>query len=74
MTVKSVLHKLADELNRPHLHDEIEETEAEFEERTKPVVSEIDQLKQAVADLQKPQVLPVTPLNEPVKEGNNAPA
>lgn len=32
MSVKSVLHKIADELNRPHLHDEIdapEETEKE---------------------------------------------
>jgi hypothetical protein len=67
MTVKSVLHKLAEELNRPNLHDEIEETEAEFEERTKPVVSELDQLKQAVADLQRPQA-PVTPVVEPVKE------
>jgi len=32
MSVKSVLHKLVDDLNRPHLHDEIdapEETEKE---------------------------------------------
>lgn len=32
MSIKSVLHKLVDEMNRPHLHEEIdapEETEKE---------------------------------------------
>jgi hypothetical protein len=28
MSVKSVLHKIVDEMNRPHLHDEIDEPEA----------------------------------------------
>lgn len=31
MSVKSVLHKLVDELNRPHLHEEIEAPEAPAE-------------------------------------------
>lgn len=29
MSVKSVLHKLVDELNRPHLHEEIEQPDEE---------------------------------------------
>lgn len=29
MSVRSVLHKIVDELNRPHLHDEIDEPETE---------------------------------------------
>jgi len=56
MTVRSVLHKLVDELNRGNLHGEIDETQTEFEERIKPVVSELDQLKADVAALKSPAV------------------
>lgn len=31
MSVRSVLHKIVDEMNRPHLHDEIDEPEAPTE-------------------------------------------
>lgn len=33
MSVRSVLHKIADEMNRPHFHDEIEEPEAETSDK-----------------------------------------
>lgn len=32
MSVKSVLHKLIDDLNRPHLHEEVDAPEEEKEE------------------------------------------
>jgi hypothetical protein len=34
MSVKSVLHKLIDELNRPHLHDEVDAPEEASKEET----------------------------------------
>lgn len=34
MSVKSVLHKIVDELNRPHLHEEIEAPEETEKEET----------------------------------------
>jgi hypothetical protein len=33
MTIKSALHKMADELNRPHWHDEIDEEDPDSTSR-----------------------------------------
>jgi hypothetical protein len=33
MSVKSVLHKIVDEMNRPHLHEEIDAPETETAEK-----------------------------------------
>jgi hypothetical protein len=52
MSVKSVLHKIVDDLNRPHLHDEIEESDEQTAAKNQPVASELDSLKAAVAALQ----------------------
>ena len=52
MSVRSVLHKLADELNRPHLHDEIDESDEETAAKNVAPVSEMDTLKAQVAALQ----------------------
>lgn len=61
MSVRSVLHKLVEELNRPHLHDEIEETDEETAAKNQAPVSEIDSLKAAVAALQNQAPTPATP-------------
>lgn len=40
MSVKSVLHKLVDEMNRPHLHEEIDAPEEAPEKEETPDAEE----------------------------------
>jgi hypothetical protein len=82
VSVKSILHEIAHELNRPHWHDEIEETDEETIRRKTPAVSqentnadEIAALKEMVAKLSGAQnvtpaapVAPVAPVGEVTDE------
>jgi hypothetical protein len=79
VSISSVLHKLVDELNRPHLHDEIDETDEQTAKRNEAPVSEMDQLKADIAKLQGASAPAVAAPIEPVKaeddsetEGGNA--
>jgi hypothetical protein len=75
MTVKSVLHEIVSELNRPHLHAHIDETEEEYQARTAKVTdprdAELASLRAAVSALENASANRVQPSvtdSEPVKE------
>jgi hypothetical protein len=67
--IKAVLHEIANEINRPHLHKHIEETDAEFDQRTAVVAdprdTEIAEMRAAIAAMQNEKQAAANPVVTP---------
>jgi hypothetical protein len=70
--IKSVLHEIANEINRPHLHKHIEETDAEFDQRTAVVAdprdTEIAEMRAAIAAMQSEKQAAANPVVTPAPD------
>jgi len=69
VTVKSVLHEIVAELNRPHLHAHIDETEEEYAKRT---AVGVDPRDVQLADMQA-QIAALQAGNAPAKPAEETP-